>query len=242
MCFGALILKDFWQLTDGSWKKRFLFWKKKRSQKKRFLHFYVCNTDTLQMVGIWHFQNSFFENANSQIPWPHHQNWRIAPDFSNPSQFLGLAILILAILILAIVTPFWLGKERGWVQLQHVQMMFQWPWCPQWVSSNDQHVEVAMLRSCDHVVCSGRKCVGMQGRRSRKVVKWFAGGMHALPTDHNGDVPNGYAWQAQTPLRWWCDWIPILAIPILVIHPDRDPIFSDPNLGNELKESDNWHF
>jgi hypothetical protein len=24
--------------------------------------------------GIWHFRYSFFENANSQIPWPHRQN------------------------------------------------------------------------------------------------------------------------------------------------------------------------
>jgi hypothetical protein len=71
----------------------------------------------------------------------------------------------------------------------------------------------------------------------------------ALPTDHNGDVPNGYVWWARTPLRQWCNWIPILAILILVIHPNRDPNFWDPNfsdpdfsdsdLGDELKESDN---
>jgi hypothetical protein len=78
--------------------------------------------------------------------------------------------------------------------------------------------------------------------------KWSSGLQKALPTDHNGNVPNGYARRAHTPLRWWCDWIPILAIPILVIpilaiHPDRDPDFSDPDfndpdLGDELKESD----
>jgi hypothetical protein len=77
----------------------------------------------------------------------------------------------------------------------------------------------------------------------------------ALPTNHNGDVPNGYAQRARTPLRRWCNRIPILAIPILaipilVIHhhnrdpdfsnPDfSDPDFSDPDLGDELKESDN---
>jgi hypothetical protein len=37
--------------------------------------------------------------------------------------------------------------------------------------------EVAMLRCCDHMMSSGRKRVGLQGRRSRKVVKWFAGGI-----------------------------------------------------------------
>jgi hypothetical protein len=63
--------------------------------------------------------------------------------------------------------------------------------------------------------------------------KWSSGLQEALPTDHNGDVPNGYARQACTPLRWWCDWIlilatPILAILILVIHPDWDPDFSNP--------------
>jgi hypothetical protein len=45
------------------------------------------------------------------------------------------------------------------------------------IGFNDQHVEVAMLRSCDHVMCSGRKRVGLKGRWSRKVVKWFAGGI-----------------------------------------------------------------
>jgi hypothetical protein len=74
--------------------------------------------------------------------------------------------------------------------------------------------------------------------------KWSSGLQEASPTDHNGDVPNGYARQACTPLRQWCDRIPILAIPILAIHPDRDPDFSDPDfsdpdLGDELKESDN---
>jgi hypothetical protein len=94
--------------------------------------------------------------------------------------------------------------------------------------------------------------------------KWSSGLQEALPTDHNGDVPNSYARRARTPLRRWCDRIPILvilflAIPILAIHPDRipilaihpdrdpdfsdpdfsDPDFSDPDLGDELKESDN---
>jgi hypothetical protein len=79
--------------------------------------------------------------------------------------------------------------------------------------------------------------------------KWSSGLWEALLTDHNGDVPNGYAWRARTPLRQWCDWIPIfliliLAILILAIHPIGIPIlaisiFSNPDLGNELKESDN---
>jgi hypothetical protein len=65
--------------------------------------------------------------------------------------------------------------------------------------------------------------------------KWSSGLQEeALLTDHNGDVPNGYARWAHTPLRQWCDRIPILAIPILAIpilaiHPDRDPDFSDPS-------------
>jgi hypothetical protein len=59
--------------------------------------------------------------------------------------------------------------------------------------------------------------------------KWSSGLQEALPTDHNGDVPNGYAQRARTPLRRWCDRIPILAIPILAIHPDWDPDFSDPS-------------
>jgi hypothetical protein len=46
--------------------------------------------------------------------------------------------------------------------------------------------EVVMLRCCDHVMCSGRKHVGLQGHQS-------SGLREALPTDHNGDVPNGYA-------------------------------------------------
>jgi hypothetical protein len=59
----------------------------------------------------------------------------------------------------------------------------------------------------------------------------------ALLTDHNGDVPNGYAQWACTPLRQWYDRIPILAIPILAtrilaIHPDRDPDFSNPDFSN----------
>ncbi len=33
--------------------------------------------------------------------------------------------------------------------------------------------------------------------------KWSSGLQEALLTDHNGDVPNGYAWQARTPLRQW---------------------------------------
>jgi hypothetical protein len=49
-----------------------------------------------------------------------------------------------------------------------------------------------------------------------------------------GLKPNGYAWWACTPLRQWCDRIPILAILILAIlisaiHPDWDPDFSDPS-------------
>jgi hypothetical protein len=65
--------------------------------------------------------------------------------------------------------------------------------------------------------------------------KWSSGLQEeALLTDHNGDVPNGYAQWACTPLRQWCNRIPILVIlilviPILAIHPDRDPNFSDPS-------------
>jgi hypothetical protein len=46
--------------------------------------------------------------------------------------------------------------------------------------------------------------------------KWSSGLQEALPTDHNGDVPNGYAWRART-------------LPILAIHPDQDPDFSNPS-------------
>jgi hypothetical protein len=61
--------------------------------------------------------------------------------------------------------------------------------------------------------------------------KWSSGLQEASPTDHNGDVPNGYAWWAHTPPRRWCNQIPILVIhpdwdPILVIHPDWDPILA----------------
>jgi hypothetical protein len=49
--------------------------------------------------------------------------------------------------------------------------------------------------------------------------KWSSGLQEALPTDHNGDVPNGYAQRARTPLRQWCDRIP-------------DPNFSDPNFSD----------
>jgi hypothetical protein len=109
--------------------------------------------------------------------------------------------------------------------------------------------------------------------------KWSNDLREASLTNHNGDVPNGYAWRAHTPPRRWCNRIPILVIhpdwdPILVIHPDYDPIlaihpdwdqilaihsdwdpilaihpdretdfsdpdFSNPDLGDELKESDN---
>jgi hypothetical protein len=62
--------------------------------------------------------------------------------------------------------------------------------------------------------------------------KWSSGLQEeALLTDHNGDVPK---WWARTPLRQWCNRIPILAItilaiPILAIHPDPDPDFSYPS-------------
>jgi hypothetical protein len=59
--------------------------------------------------------------------------------------------------------------------------------------------------------------------------KWSSGLQEALPTYNNGDVPNSYAQRACTPLRQWCNRIPFLAIPILAIHPDRDPNFSDPS-------------
>jgi hypothetical protein len=59
--------------------------------------------------------------------------------------------------------------------------------------------------------------------------KWSSGLQEALPTDHNGDVPNSYARRARTPLRRWCNRIPILAIPILAIHPYWDPNFSNPS-------------
>ncbi len=63
--------------------------------------------------------------------------------------------------------------------------------------------------------------------------KWSSGLQEeALLTDHNGDVPNGYAWWARTPLRQWCNRIPILAIPILAVHPNRDPDFSDPDFSD----------
>jgi hypothetical protein len=59
--------------------------------------------------------------------------------------------------------------------------------------------------------------------------KWSSGLREASPTDHNGDVPNSYARWAHTPLRRWCNRIPILVIPILAIHPDQDSNFSDPS-------------
>jgi hypothetical protein len=76
--------------------------------------------------------------------------------------------------------------------------------------------------------------------------KWSSGLREASPTNHNGDVPNGYVQRACTPLRWWWNQIPIFAIPILAIHSNQDPNFSNPNcsdpdLGDELKESGNWH-
>jgi hypothetical protein len=55
--------------------------------------------------------------------------------------------------------------------------------------------------------------------------KWSSGLWEASLTNHNGDVPNGYSQWAHTPLRRWCNRIPILAI-----HPNRDPDFSDPSL------------
>ncbi len=59
--------------------------------------------------------------------------------------------------------------------------------------------------------------------------KWSSGLREASSTNHNGDVPNGYAWRAHTSPRRWCNQIPILVIdpdwdPILVIHPDWYPI------------------
>jgi hypothetical protein len=74
--------------------------------------------------------------------------------------------------------------------------------------------------------------------------KWSSGLREALPINDNGDVPNGYAQRACTALGRWCDRIQILAIPILAIHPNWDPNFSDldfsnPDLGDELKESNN---
>jgi hypothetical protein len=78
-----------------------------------------------------------------------------------------------------------------------------------------------MLRCCDHVMSSGRNVLDCKGGGQEK---WSIGLQEALPTDHNGDVPNGYARRARTPLRWWCDRIPILAI-----HPDQNPDFSDPS-------------
>jgi hypothetical protein len=48
--------------------------------------------------------------------------------------------------------------------------------------------------------------------------KWSSGLQEASPTDHNGDVPNGYVRWARTPLRQW-----------LV---RSDPDFSDPDFSN----------
>jgi hypothetical protein len=58
--------------------------------------------------------------------------------------------------------------------------------------------EVAMLRCCDHVMSSGRNVLDCKGGGQEK---WSIGLQEALPTDHNGDVPNGYARRARTPLR-----------------------------------------
>jgi hypothetical protein len=59
--------------------------------------------------------------------------------------------------------------------------------------------------------------------------KWSSGLQEeALLTDHNGDVPNGYAWWACTPLRQWCDRNPDFSDPDF-----SNPDFSNPNLGDD---------
>jgi hypothetical protein len=153
--------------------------------------------------------------------------------------------------ILAIVTPFWLGEERGdnFTIVIEFNRMHRWRF-------NDHDVinrfKWLKWQCCAIVITWCAVGENMLDCKGGSQEKWSSGLREASPTDHNGDVPNGYVRRARTPLRWWCNWIPILAIPILAIHPDWDPNFSDPNfsnpnfsdpdLGNELKESDNWHF
>jgi hypothetical protein len=76
-------------------------------------------------------------------------------------------------------------------------------------------------------------------KKSGQVV---CGGMHFSPTDHNGDVP----------AKWLCVAGSDSPEAMVQLHPNfsgpdfsnasiliGEPNFSNPNLGNELKESDN---
>jgi hypothetical protein len=111
--------------------------------------------DTLQKVGISHFRYSFFENSNSQIPWPHRQN-RIAkigvpilaihPD-QDPNDFRDSHTLLT-----------WWGERRKfyfshWVQ-SRAWMTFQLPCLTSSMGFNDECVKVAMPCFCDHVWCA----------------------------------------------------------------------------------------
>ncbi len=82
-----------------------------------------------------------------------------------------------------ILTPFWLGEERGefyyshWIQL-HAWMTFQWPWCPQWVSMTN----MSKWRCCALVItwCAvGENVLDCKGGGQEK---WSSGLQEASPT------------------------------------------------------------
>jgi hypothetical protein len=135
-----------------------------------------------------------------------------------------LVIPILAIPILAIVTPFWLSEERGENFTIVIEYNCMHGWC-----FNDHDV---LNRFKWHDEQREKTCwiARVVVKKSGQVVCR----RHCQPITMVAEVPNGYARWARTPLRWWCDQIPILVIPVLVIpilaiHPNRDPNFSNPS-------------
>ncbi len=129
----------------------------------------------------------------------------------------------------------WWGERRKfyynhWVQ-SHEQMMFQCPWCPQWVAMTD----VSRWQCCALVITWRAVEDNVLVCKGSGQEKWSSGLREASPTNHTGDMANGYLWQACTPLRQWCDRIPILVIPILAIHPNRHPNLCNPSwLGSQF--------
>jgi hypothetical protein len=116
----------------------------------------------------------------------------------NPDRDPISAIPIFGILILAIVTPFWHDEERGenfTIVIEYNRMIgwcfndhdvlnngFQWLTC----QSGDAYPRPLVITSSgdrmeDMVRSTTRKFVGLQGQRSRKVVKWFAARRHRRP-------------------------------------------------------------
>ncbi len=150
------------------------------------------------------------------------------------------AISILAIPILAIVTPFRLSEE-GWENFTIViEYNCMHGWC-----FNDHDVlngfqwlmtDMSKWQCCALVItwCAvGENVLVCKGGGQEK---WSSGLREALPSNWSQWwCAKYYVQQACTPLRWWCDWIPILAIPILAIHLDQDHNFSNPSQpGNQF--------